>query len=384
LKPIALLFITFIGTAILMVQWSQRRGLEAQIRSSQSPEISLSDRSQRRHSSPAHQSSKRANLMAGLANYLAPPADRTRGVWPDNLVKLLSSATSEDLLDLISEIEKDLPGEPEEKLRYTSLLQSLRMFRDELDPVAVLKSENRPEAFMALARQSPVEALQWLESSSLSPAEREGFMGLFYKIRVHRDPINHLDQWKNIENSLNIDSVVLLEPAGIEGLLPVINHPENAEIRGSLITSVFYSSLLEGDGLARSRIEALGVGAEEIIASLESSEDLGSEETLEWAIDLGGETPERTYDHQDVFMGRFCVKDLDRAGQWLREFEGSPLVRDRLTNRYAMILGLVDPEAALPWIESIQDEEKRERTMRNTLYDWETEDPQSFAEWQAR
>ncbi len=46
-----------------------------------------------------------------------------------------------------------------------------------------------------------------------------------------------------------------------------------------------------------------------------------------------------------------------------------------------MVLESVRPEAALPWIKSIQNEEKRKPIERGTMMSWESEDPKGDAEW---
>lgn len=50
-----------------------------------------------------------------------------------------------------------------------------------------------------------------------------------------------------------------------------------------------------------------------------------------------------------------------------------------------MVLGATDPEAeaAQPWIAKIQDEKERNSVLRNTIYQWEKDDPEGFAEWEA-
>jgi hypothetical protein len=140
---------------------------------------------------------------------------------------------------------------------------------------------------------------------------------------------------------------------------------------------------LEGEGLARSRIESLGLETVEIISSLGASEDFACRETLDWAIDLGGDTPEKTIDLSEEFMAKFAQRDLNAAADWLDDFQGHPTVKDRLTARYAMVLGATDPEAAQPWIAKIQDEKERNSVFRDTIYQWEKDDPEGFAEWEA-
>ena len=376
MKALPLIFVALIGAAILMVQWSQRRELEEQLQSLQPEEISLSNRSRTPVVSPAEILSKRESLMADLGDYVASQEG--------DLIELLSNATVEDLQALIAGIEENHPEtlKPADPFKsggpYSPVHWSLRTILDEMDPLAVLRSENRAESFMALTRQSPEEALQWLNSSSLSDHKRGGFMGLFHRLSMSKEPSKHLEHWKEAAE-YSLHDFVLLEPTGVADLMPVVNLPQNVELRESLISSIIFSSLMEGEGLAKSRVESLGLGTEEMVDALESSEDFGSRETLEWAIALSGDTPERTLGLIDVFMGKFAVQDLAGAGEWLQKFEGSQLVRDEATKRYAAILGSTEPEAALNWIEKIQDEKTRERMKRSTLIGWEIEDPEGFA-----
>ena len=83
-------------------------------------------------------------------------------------------------------------------------------------------------------------------------------------------------------------------------------------------------------------------------------------------------------------MREFAGQDLERAGEWLPEFDGAPSAQEEMTKRYAMILSSVDPEAPLPWIKGIQNEKKRDRVKRKILKNWEIEDPEAFAEWKTR
>jgi len=389
MKALPLIFVALIGTAILMLQLKHRRDLEEHLQSIQSKEISSSSRSRAQAASPAAISLKRENLMADLEKYVASQEDGLKSSMSDELINLLSGATSEDVLAIIAQIHEDhpetlKPPDPfESRGPYSSVHRALRMILDEMDPLAVLQSENRAESFMALTRQSPEEALRWLESSSLSDHERSGFMGLFHRLRMSKEPSKHLKYWKEAGKS-SLHDFVLLEPAGVDDLMPVVNFPENEDLRESLISSIIYSSLIDGEGLAKSRMKALGLEPEEIVNALESSEDFGSQETLEWAIELSDEAPERALGLLDVFMGKFAVQDLEGAGKWLRKFKGSPLVRDEVTKRYVMILSITEPEAALSWIEQIRDEKTREWIKKSTLIGWEIEDPESFAEWSSR
>lgn len=84
-------------------------------------------------------------------------------------------------------------------------------------------------------------------------------------------------------------------------------------------------------------------------------------------------------------MAIFAQRDLKAAADWLDDFQGHPTVKDQLTARYAMVLGATDPEAeaAQPWIAKIQDEKERNSVLRNTIYQWEKDDPEGFAEWEA-
>jgi hypothetical protein len=380
MKALPLIFVALIGAVILMIQWSHRRKLEEQLQSIQPEEISLSTRSRTRATSPAGISSKRESLMADLKKYVASQEGE--------LIDLLSQATAEDLHALIIRIQEnpdtlESPDPFDSRDPSDRIQWALRTLLDEMDPLAVLKSENRAESFMALTRQSPEEALRWLDSSSLSDHEREGFMGLFRRLRMSKEPSKYLEHLKEAGES-SIYDLVLLEPAGVADLMPFVNLPENERLRESLISSIIFSSLMEGEGLAKSRMEALGLGTEEIVTALESSEDFGSKETLEWAIELNAASPERTLGLIDVFMGRFAVQDLEGASEWMRKFEGSQFVRDEVTKRYAAILGSTEPEVALNWIEKIQDKQAGERMKRNTLIGWEAEDPEGFAKWKRR
>ena len=326
--------------------------------------------------------------MAELEKHVASQEGEVKTPMSGELIDLLSQATAEDLHALIGRIQENPdtlespdpfdPRGPSDRIQW-----ALRTLLDEMDPLAVLRSENRAESFMALIRQSPEEALQWLNSSSLSDHEREGFMGLFRRLRMSKEPSKHLEHWKDAAE-YSLHDFVLLEPTGVADLMPVVNLPQNVELRESLISSIIFSSLMEGEGLAKSRMEALGLGTEEIVTALESSEDFGSKETLEWAIELNAASPERTLGLIDVFMGKFAVQDLAGAGEWLQKFEGSQLVRDEATKRYAAILGSTEPEAALNLLEKIQNKKTRDRMKRNTLIGWEIEDPEGFAEWKKR
>ncbi len=381
------ILVALVGAVILILQWSHHRDLQKQLAQSGAEKPTTSLRSQHRVTSPVELLAKREKMMTDLEQYLESGTEKVARSRALDLLALIPEATAEDLSTLITRIEQNDPSSPglDDTIQFdsrTSLLWTLKLLQSELNPSLVLRSENRPEAFMSLARKSSNEALAWLEASNLTPEERKGFMGLFRQVRLSQDPAKHLEAWKEENLFPFSDNVVLLESGGIPDLLEVVHEPENSEIRDQLISSIIYSSLLEEKGLARTRVESLDLEASEIVAILEPLEDLGSEETLEWAISLGGEEPEKTLNLQESFMAKFAQTDLEGAAKWLKEFDGSALVRDEMTKRYAMVLSAVDPEAALPWIERVENPITREWVKGNLLITWEIDDPEGFARWQ--
>lgn len=383
MKIAPLLIITFIGLASLMMQWSNNRYLQHQINEARSPENqSLSPQIQTA-ANRLISSTKTIKLRQQLEDYLTALEDGERNHTVSELLKILADTTAAELSTLIKEMQDHQGTDSNQQRRYSSLLPTLKLFRAELAPLDALESGSRLDVFAALSRQSPAKALGWLESASLPEKEHQRFLKRFHKIQVLNDPANHLDYWPE-DHSFNTSPVPVIGPAEINDLLPKITEPENADIRQSLITSVLASSLLEDEGLARSRIESLGLETEEIISSLGASEDFACREILDWAIDLGGGTPEKALDLPEGLMATFAQRDLNAAADWLDEFQGHPAVKDQLTARYAMVLGATDPEAAQTWIAKIQDEKERNSVSRHTLYQWKEDDPRSFAEWQKR
>lgn len=385
MKTLPLICVTFIGAIVLIFQWNLRIDLEKQVESARPEVVALSRRIHSSRAVSAKETFRPDEMITYLEPFLESEEASMNLPLVHELLDLLASATTEDLKAMIARIEENYPEKSKKRGKpHSNLIWRIKVILDELEPGTVQWAQNQRNVFLSLLKRSPEEALKWLENPSLSPVMRSSFMRIFQKRRMAKEPSKYLKHWKEVQEGRFLDGFFLLEPGGIADLLPVVNLPENTEIRKSLISSVIYSSLLEGTGLARSRAESLGLEAEELIAILEPWEDLGSEETLEWAIDLGGDTPEKTLNLQESFMARFAQKDLERAGEWLRKFEGSPLVRDEMTKRYAMVLSSVDPEATLPWIERIQNAKTRDWVNRNTLITWEFEDPEGFAEWKAR
>ena len=378
------LSVALVGTAILVVQLVARQDLLEDLRRvEEGEEVDSSLRSRSEMSSGATEV-KHEEMMEKLEGYLMSGRRSKHTSGLNEIIDIVAKATADDLQVVIEELEQAQPQTPEIEAHYFFTILHLKTLRDELDPMVGLRLENRRGAFEVLARRSPEQALEWLESANLSSQDRETFWNEYQWRMFSRDPLKEPGQWEMFREIPMESGRFFFESSQITELVSAANNPEHAKIREDLICTIIYSSLMEGDGLARSRAEAMELTLEELLPVLSSLEDYGSRETLEWAMELGGESPEKTLDLQDVFLSKFAQQNLAGAAEWLNNFEGAPVVRDKLTERYALVLSCVDPESALAWCAQVQDRERRESVTRNTLETWEVVDPGSYAEWKAR
>ena len=378
------ILVALLGTAILVVQLIARQDLQEDLRRVEEGwEAGPALRSRSKMSSGATQV-KHEEMMEKLEGYLMSGKRSKHSSGLNEMIDIVAEATADDLQAVIEELERFDPQTSEIEAEYYFTILHLKTLRDELDPMVGLRLENRREAFEVLVRRSPEQALEWFESANLSSQDRETFWNAYQWRMFSRDPLKEPGDWEMFREMPMESGRFFFDSTMITELVSAVNNPEHEKIREDLISTIIYSSLMEGDGLARSRADTMELTLEELLPVLSTLEDYGSRETLEWAIDLGGESPEKALGLQDVFLSKFAQQDLAGAAEWLNNFEGALVVRDKLTERYAMVLSCVDPESALEWCAQVQDEERREWVTRNTLVTWEIEDPKGYAEWKAR
>lgn len=362
--------ITLIGLLVLCFQISKRRGLQSRLDEAEVDQPARSTRSQ----------PSRVRFSIGSSAVLlerfgeAMESDDTSPLL--SLARLLSSATSADMIQLLN----DLPDDSENEELRGHLIYLLGA----LDPMAALEWAPDPEQrwlpFAMLAQRSPDEASAWL-STAEAGEQADYFARMVREARLLANPSAYTDPW----DALDMD-LPMLSPSTFDSVARAINLPKQKKNREIMIKSLLLSASIEDPALAQSYADKLELTEEEVMSALSemAAHEMGSPELLEWSFALQEASEDVRHGLQDEYLSVFAQRDLAGAGRWLAALDAPSGTKDNLIRRYSYLFQNVDPVEAMTWVNRIEDPKKRANARGRMLAEWKFKDSKSAAEWEAR
>lgn len=172
---------------------------------------------------------------------------------------------------------------------------------------------------------------------------------------------------------------IQVENGGLEAAKLTIDTLSDAELQSSLRRQLVDEWASYDPVAAASYVESLGEAASSNLKSqlVEEWAESDPAAAAAWLSSLDSDDPAIARASSDLIQ-EWARYDLNASAEWLNSLEPSPEL-DRAVISYTFRAAEEDPETAMSWAESIEDDRRRTFMMERVAGSWKEQSPESFA-----